>query len=116
MLVPFVVARIEQRGNGVPLGITACEVWAFAKIAVDAGGRKVAWVVRAAMLARDDVLDLQRSKRRVDLVTLAVFETLAGAIDDQFPRCGGNYGAEEPSARRRRAMPRKTAKRLLART
>lgn len=59
MLFPSILSRMIQ-GHELAVGrIDSGNVRPFRKIAIDAGDRKILGVVVAAMLQRNDVIDLQ---------------------------------------------------------
>ncbi len=73
MLAPPIATWIEQRSDLTSLGINPSEVAPFVQIAVGAGQSQVAEIIVAAVLARDDVLNLQRNERRIGLSVLTIF-------------------------------------------
>jgi hypothetical protein len=77
---PLVAARIKQPDAFVRIGITARQVRALAQIALVAGEREIFGAVRAAMLARVDVFDVERMRAFVFLTETAILATIAGAL------------------------------------
>ena len=59
MLIPALLAWVEELGQRICQGIDAGEIGAFVEIAVDAGETEVRFIVGAAVLERADVLDVQ---------------------------------------------------------
>jgi len=59
MLVPPLGARIEQHRGLACRGVDSGQIARFGQVAVDAGQRDVFVLVTAAMLAGNDVFDLQ---------------------------------------------------------
>ena len=68
VLVPRITSWIEDRCNLTRLRIDSRQVCAFVVVAVEAGPGEVVDVVTAAVLARDNMLDMKGSKGRVALV------------------------------------------------
>ena len=73
MLRPRVSPRIEKARQFLRLGIKACDIWSFGRVAVEAGKRKVPRLRCAAVLLRDNVVDVKRifGKVRRELAILA---------------------------------------------
>ena len=68
VVTPLVVPWMEESRYFVRFGIDARQVRAFMEIAVDTRESEVVGVVRTAMLPGDDVLDVERGKRRIILM------------------------------------------------
>ena len=63
MIFPPLLTRVEKFSNRTGARINASDVWAFVEVAIDARQTKVSFVVRAAVLARANMLDVQRGQR-----------------------------------------------------
>lgn len=63
MLLPPVPSRVEQRNHLASHGVDSCEVRTFSKIAPLAGERQIIWLVRTAVFAGNNVLDVVREGR-----------------------------------------------------
>jgi hypothetical protein len=64
MSIPLVNTRMEQPGQLSRLGIDPSDVRTFVSVAVHTGKGKVVEAVCAAMLFRDDVVDLERRRMK----------------------------------------------------
>lgn len=93
MVVPHLLTRVEERYDLSRFRVNAGEISALVRVASVAGQRKVCRVVIAAMLARNDMLDLEARKRQVFLLEPTILAAIAGAATNQF--------ALRPSAMRR---------------
>ena len=83
MLFPDLISWMEQRDNADRAIVDTGEVRAFVKAASVARERKIAGSVAAAVLARNDVVDMKRSKRRIALSQPAVLAAIFGALPYQ---------------------------------
>ncbi len=103
---------MKQDRYSTCLGINACEIRAFAQIAVDAGEREIVLAIPATMLSGANVFDVERSKRRVVLMKPAVFTSMPCPFTDKLPHRLRHRAASTMSL----ASRRRTARNLLART
>lgn len=87
MPVPAMAARIEQFDDLSSLWINTRYVRAFMVVAGEAGQAQIAGTGRAAMLAGDDVVDLEM-QLVLFVVYLAVFAAAARATPYQFYQFG----------------------------
>ena len=74
---------MEELRYFVRFGIDTCQIRTFVEITINARQRKVVYVIGAAVLLGDDVLDMQGGKRGVILMQLTVFATIVGARPDK---------------------------------
>ena len=65
MLFPRVLTRVEKRGDLARLGINACEISTFVRVASVAGQGQIRRLIIATVLARNDVLNVERRKREL---------------------------------------------------
>ena len=65
--------------------INATEIWTFVKVAPVACKGKVVWIIRTAVLPRDDMFDVV-GQVCVALVQAAVFATRSSALPHHLPR------------------------------
>ena len=94
MVLPDLISWVEQRDNVVRLIVNPGEVRAFVKAAPVAGKREIVETVSAAVFARNDVVDMKRSKRRGTLSQLAVFAATSRALPHQSADCTLHQDAE----------------------
>ena len=80
MVLPDLSSWMVQRDNLVSVIVNTGKVRAFVKAASVASERKIVGIVAAAVLARNDVVDMKRAKWRVTLSQPAVFAAMAGAL------------------------------------
>ena len=83
VVLPPVMARVEEWSDLAGVGVEAGEVGAFLVIALRAGEREFGRVVRAAVLTGEDVFDVE-SERGGVLRQPAVFTAMPGALADKF--------------------------------
>lgn len=86
MFRPLLASGIEKLGDPPRLGIVPGQVGALVQIAVDAGEREVCGGVTAAVLSRQDVLDLELDDGRLRLAQLAILAPVASPLPDVVPR------------------------------
>ena len=88
MLFPGVRTWVEERDDLACFGVNAREISAFVRVASVAGQGKICRIVIAAMLAGNDVLNLECRKRQVLSLEQTVFAAIAGSVTDKLPdRC-----------------------------
>ena len=63
VIAPNISTRIEQGHERARIGIDAREVWSFAGVTAVTGEREAARIVRATVLPRHDMLDMERNQR-----------------------------------------------------
>ena len=78
MVLPPLPPRVEQFGHGTGIRVNAGEIWTFMEVAIDARQTKVVLVIGAAVLARADMLDVERGQRRIFLTQTTVFTSTGG--------------------------------------
>ena len=83
VFLPSVAAGMEQRRHFAGVGIDAAEVGAFLVIGFRAGERQVRRVIRPAVLAGDDVLDVEAKGGGV-LRETAIFAAVPGPLAHEF--------------------------------
>src|ERR1043166_2385863 len=88
MPMPSLATRIEQACKLAAVGINPREVGSLVFIAIVTCERKIFWVVIAAMLPGDDVLDVEAEIGVLILVQAAVLATTLCPGPDQSPRSG----------------------------
>ncbi len=86
MLVPAMLARMEQFGDVIRFWIDACQVGTFVQITIDAGESEIIEFVAAAVKSRNDVLDMENRQRRIILMKLAILAAVAGAFSNRGSR------------------------------
>lgn len=86
MFVPIILPWMKQPFGLFRDWIDARKIRPFQQIAKLAREREVFQVVPAAMLCRNDVLDMERAVRLVLLFESAIFATVAGARPDLLPQ------------------------------
>lgn len=103
VILPCVLARIEEAGHLTGFGINSGQVRALVQIAVVAGECEVRWIVAAAVLPCDDVLDMEGDERHVRLRETAVLTAVRSPAADQ-PSDGRIHYAAGCPARSLRAL------------
>ncbi|HSU69260.1 MAG TPA: hypothetical protein VLJ39_20410, partial [Tepidisphaeraceae bacterium] len=93
MFGPAMSPRIGQANHPARLWIERGQVGAFVLVAVIAGQRQVAQQIAAAMLSRDDVLNLMPEKRRIVLAKPAILAVIGGSRAYGLTLCGGHPNA-----------------------
>ncbi len=88
MFRPNLCPRIEKNDRPSRFAVNAAEVRRFRQIAPNARPGQILQVVRAAVLPRDDVLDLVTPKRSMFLPQPAVFTAVVGPFLDSPARRG----------------------------
>jgi hypothetical protein len=83
MRSPFLAARIEQRGDPSGSRIDAGDVRSFECVAMEAGKSEVIRGRRPAVLAGNDVVDLERVVIAI-LGKAAIFAAPPGALPNQL--------------------------------
>lgn len=84
MLVPNVLTRMKQRNHGARVWIDAGEIGSFICIAPVACKRETGEIVRAAMLFRHDVFNVETNQWRCQLGNAAIFATVQGPIPNEI--------------------------------
>lgn len=67
MLVPTMMARVEEESYDSSLWIDTRKIGAFVQVAPVTGQRKVAYVIAAAMFTRQDMLNVECKVGQIDL-------------------------------------------------
>lgn len=80
---PTILAWMEERSHLTGLRINACEVRTLVKITLRARKREVVEIVRAAMLASNNVFDVENETREF-LWQAVVLATESGALTDEL--------------------------------
>lgn len=75
VILPNLLPWVKELGDSFGDGIDPSQIGPFVKVAVNTGEAEVRFMIRAAMLDRADVLDMECRKRRVLLKGLAIFAT-----------------------------------------
>ncbi len=83
MLFPRVLTWVEELGDFACFGINSREINAFVRVASVAGQGQVSRLIIATVLARNDVLDVERRKRQVLLPEQIIFAAIAGSATDK---------------------------------
>ena len=83
MLFPGVLTWVEERGDFVRFWIDAREISTFMGVASVAGQGQVGRLIIPTMLARNDVLNVERRKWQVFLPEQTVFAAIAGSATDK---------------------------------
>lgn len=83
VLFSGVVTWVEKLGDFVRFGINSREFDAFVRVASVAGQGQVSRLIIATVLARNDVLDVERGKRQALLVEQTIFAAVAGSATDK---------------------------------
>ena len=86
MIAPDVSTRVEQCRHSARIGIDAREVRPFVGVAAVAGEREAAGIVRATVLPRYDVFDMERNQRRRRLRHAAILTGIAGTPSNNLPQ------------------------------
>ena len=86
MILPSLLARVEQLGDRAGERVNAGQVGAFVEIAVDAGEAEIGCVIGAAVLARTDVLDVQGGERGVILMQVAILAAVGRPLAHEGSR------------------------------
>lgn len=113
VIVPELLARVEERCKRVGNGIDSGKIRSLVEIAIDAGQAEVRLIIGTAVFERSDMLDVQGGEWRIFLMGLAIFAAVSCTLPDKGSRCGGH--AELP-ALNFLASRRSTATNLLALT
>ena len=88
MLFPVMFTWVKERDDFARFGINTGEISALVRVASVASQREVCRIVIAAVLAGNDVLDLERRKRQVLLFEQTVLTAMACSPMDKCPnRC-----------------------------
>ena len=61
VIAPGVSTGMEQRRHGARIGIDACEVWSFIRVAAVTGERETAGMVGATVLPRYNMFNMERN-------------------------------------------------------
>jgi hypothetical protein len=80
---PFLSPWVKELRYCVRFGVDTRQIRTFVEITIDARQGEVVDVIGAAVLLGDDMLDMQGGKRRIILMQLTVFATIAGARSDK---------------------------------
>jgi hypothetical protein len=88
MARPALATRMEKTHDFAGLRVDPGEIWAFMVVIVMTGQRKIVRIVAAAVLLRDNVLDMEAIEWLVVLMDSAVLAAVAGAAPDQFAGLG----------------------------
>jgi hypothetical protein len=75
---------MEKRDNTSRFRIDSREVGALVQIAPIAGQRKIRWIIVAAMLPGDNVLDVKGRRRHRRLRKMTVLASLTGPVMNQL--------------------------------
>ena len=86
VILPLLLARVEQLGDGAGERVNARQIGAFVEIAVDAREAEIGFVIGAAVLARADVLDVQGGERGVILMQVAILAAVRGPLAHEGSR------------------------------
>lgn len=86
MVFPNLQPWIEQWRDGVRLRIDAREVWAFVQIAMVTSQSEVCQIIAAAVLAGDNMLDVEREEGIIVLMKSAILAVVGGSIPDEIGR------------------------------
>ena len=113
VILPSLLARLEQLGNRAGKWVNARQVGAFVEIAVDAGETEIGCVIGAAVFARADVLDVQGGERGVILMQVAILAAVGRPLAHEGSRRLRHKAAPAFMVR---ASRRRVATNLLART
>jgi hypothetical protein len=112
---PGVLPWVEERDDLTRFGVDARQIGALVRVTSVAGQGKVCGSVIPAMLAGNDVLDLERRKREIFLLEQALFTAIASPLTDKFAdRCVHQLGGR--LARMARAFACKRPIRSIAST
>lgn len=113
MLFPRVLTWVEKRGNFARFGINAREISTLMRVASIAGQDQIRRLIIATVLARNDVLNVERRKRELLLPEQTVFAAIAGPAKDKRADRGVHQLCGRPE-RRARALACKTPIRSIA--
>ena len=86
LIPPEIAPRMEQPHHFVGVGIETGEVGALVQITMMAGPREVLKIVRAPMLSRDDMLDVESVIAVMLLAQTAVFTPVVRPLPDALPK------------------------------
>ena len=86
MILPPLLARMKECGDSAGERVNACEVGAFAQVAVYAREAEVGFVIGAAVLARTDVLDVEGGEWRIILMQAAILAAVRGPLAHEGAR------------------------------
>lgn len=78
MIVPGVLARMEQRNHRSRFGIVARHIGSFVRVASIAGERETGRIVGTAVLFRHDVFHVECNQRSCRLRKAAIFARVPG--------------------------------------
>lgn len=81
--LPLMTSRVEQFGHLIGLRINTCQIRAFVQITINTRQGKIVASIGPAVLPGDDVLDMERGKRCIVLMQLAVFAAIASPLPDK---------------------------------
>lgn len=115
MIAPDVTPGVKQRSDLPSLRIDSRKIGALVVVTVVARQRQVLQCVRAAMLFRNDVLDVKRQQRQELLEQSTVFATPPSPLADQLPSSRVPQGRIVP-ANIFRALDCRTARKSIAET
>ncbi len=96
---PLVPSRVEKLGEPLGNRVDAGQVWPLAQVILVTGEGEIGRGIGAAMLAGDDVLDVEGEEGVVVLVKSAEFAAPLGAPADQLARGRVDHDAGESRAR-----------------
>ena len=113
VILPSLLARVEQLSNRAGKWVNAGQVGAFVEIAVDAGEAEIGCVIGAAVLARTDVLEVEGGERGVILMQVAILAAVGRPLAHEGSRRLRHKAALDFMVR---ASRRRVATNLLART
>ena len=97
MLIPRMTARVEKRLDSSRHRVDPGEVRTLMQIALRAGQGKILFIVRPAMLLRDDVLNLICDERLIGLAGAAIFAATARSLPNKLPNSGTDHTITRPS-------------------
>ena len=100
---PALPARMEQANNLSGERIDPGKIRSLVIVVMVTGQREVVWIVRASVLSRDYVLDVEVVEGLVVLVQPAVFAPMARSVPDQLD-LGGVHQARSRSFKILRAL------------
>ena len=113
VILPSLLARVEQLGDRAGERVNAGQVGAFVEISVDAGEAEIGCVIGTAVLARADVLEVQGGERGVLLMQVAILAAIGRPLAHEGSRRLRHKAALDFMVR---ASRRRVATNLLART
>jgi hypothetical protein len=82
VFIPTVFARIKETDDFIRIRVAASKVGAFVKIALLTSQRQILNLIRPAVLARDDVLDVKEMEAVVFLAQAAILTAIASTPPD----------------------------------